>query len=287
MAQASPPPPVESIFARGHVTRVRAGARWRPSDLRELWAYRELLWVLARRDVQVRYRQTLLGAGWAIVRPVMTMLVFSVVFGRFAGMPSNGLPYPVFVFAGLLPWTFFAGAVGAAGGSLVGSAGLVGKVYFPRLLLPLAAIGVGLVDLLIATAVLLGLMAYYGLAFTVQLATVPLVVLLLATTAAAFGILVAALSVTYRDVQQLVPYALQVWMFLSPVIYPVELFPERWRWLLALNPLTGLIGGFRAAFLGQPLDVAAIAVASAASLPLLAVAVVVFQRSERRFADLL
>lgn len=287
MAHASPPPPAESIFAHGHVTRVRAGARWRPSDLRELWAYRELLWVLARRDVQVRYRQTLLGAGWALVRPVMTMVVFSVVFGRFAGMPSNGLPYPVFVLAGLLPWTFFAGAVGAAGGSLVGSAGLVGKVYFPRLLLPLAAIGVGLVDLLIATAVLLGLMAYYGLAFTAQLLTVPLVVLLLATTAAAFGILVAALSVTYRDVQQLVPYALQVWMFLSPVIYPVELFPERWRWLLALNPLTGLIGGFRAAFLGQPLDVAALAVAVAASLPLLAAAIVVFQRSERRFADLL
>jgi lipopolysaccharide transport system permease protein len=287
MAHASQTPPAESIFAHGHVTRVRAGTRWRPSDLRELWAYRELLWVLARRDVQVRYRQTLLGAGWAIVRPVMTMLVFSVVFGRFAGIPSSGLPYPVFVFAGLLPWTFFSGAVGAAGASLVGSAGLVGKVYFPRLVLPLASIGVGLVDLLLAAVVLLGLMGFYGLAFTAQLLAVPLLLLLLATTAAAFGILVAALSVTYRDVQQLVPYALQVWMFLSPVIYPVELFPERWRWLLVLNPLTGLIGGFRAAFLGQPLDVAAIAVSSAASLPLLVVAVVVFQRSERRFADLL
>lgn len=280
-------PPAESIFAHGHVTRVRADARWSWRELRELWAYRELLWVLARRDVQVRYRQTLLGAGWAIVRPVMSMLVFAVVFGRFAGMPSNGLPYPVFVFAGLLPWSFFAGAVGAAGASLVGSASLVGKVYFPRLVLPLAAIGVGLVDLLLATGVLFALMAYYGLPFTAQLLAAPLMVALLATLAVAAGILVAALSVSYRDVQQLVPYALQVWMFLSPVIYPVELFPERWRWALTLNPLTGLIGGFRAAFLGQPLDVAALGVSTAVALALLAVAVVFFQRSERRFADLL
>lgn len=287
MADAATKPPTESIFAHGHVTRVRADGRWSPRDLAELWAYRELLWVLARRDVQVRYRQTVLGAGWAIVRPVVTMLVFSLVFGRFAGMPSNGLPYPVFVFAGILPWTFFAGAVGAAGSSLIGASSLVGKVYFPRLILPLASIGVGLVDFGLATLVLLGLMLHYGVPFTAQLLAAPVMLLLLATVAAAFGILVAAVSVTYRDVQQIVPYALQVGMFVSPVIYPVDLFPERWRWLLTLNPLTGVIGGFRAAFLGQPLDIVAIGVSALASLPLLALAVVLFQRSERRFADLL
>lgn len=287
MRTPSPRTPDESYFSHGHVTRIRSDHRWRASELRELWAYRELLWVLARRDIRVRYRQTILGAGWAVIRPLMTMIVFSIVFGRFAGIPSNGLPYPVFVFAGLLPWTFFSGAVAAAGGSLVGSSALVSKVYFPRLILPLSSIGAGLVDLLLSTVVLLGLMVYFGVPFSWNLLAAPPMLLLLATIGIAAGILVAAVSVTFRDVQHLLPYLLQVWMFLSPVIYPVDLFPERWRWLLFLNPLTGLIEGFRSAFLGRPLAVAPLAVAAAVSLPLLALAVLVFQRSERRFADLL
>jgi lipopolysaccharide transport system permease protein len=277
----------DSPFAHDHVTVIEPRRGWRALDLREVWAYRELLWVLAARDVRVRYRQTILGAGWAIARPLLTMVVFSQVFGRFAGMPSEGFPYPVFVYAGLLPWTFFATAVTTAGSSLVGSAHLIGKIYFPRLLIPLSSIGAALVDLAVSTAVLLVLIAYYGLPFTTDLLATPLLVVLLACTAVGVGVLVAALSATYRDLHQLLPFLVQIWMFLSPVIYPVELFPERWRWALFLNPVTGLIEGFRSAFLGKPFEPRLLLVSVVAAAVTGAVALVVFQRVERRLADVL
>lgn len=260
---------------------------WRALDWRELWEFRELAAVLVRRDVRVRYRQTLLGAGWAILRPFLAMIVFSGVFGGLAGLPSEGFPYPVWVYAGLLPWSFFAAAVAAAGGSLLASSHLVTKVYFPRLLLPLAALGTPAVDLAVAAVVLVGLVGLYGVGFGWGLAVVPVLVLLLAAMALGFGLLVAALSVTYRDLQQLLPFLLQLGMFVSPVVYPPSLVPEAWRWVLWLNPMTGLIEAFRGAFLDKPIETASLGISIAAALLLLGAGVVVFKRFERRFADLI
>jgi len=279
--------PVRASTASGQLMVIEPRGRWQALDLRELWAYRELLWVLGARDVRVRYKQTLLGAGWAIIRPLLTMVVFSVVFGRLAKIPSEGLPYPIFVFSALLPWTFFAGAVGAAGASLLGSANLISKVYFPRLIVPLAAIGTGLVDLLISTAVLLMMMVYYGIPWTWQLLAAPALLVALICAALGVGTLVAALSVTYRDVQHILPFVIQIWMFVSPVIYPIALFPAKWRWLLYLNPLTGLIEGFRSAFLGKPFDGVTVGVSLLAAVVLLVVGVAYFEKVERRLADIL
>lgn len=287
MPPTSPSSPREKLFAHDHVTVIEPRRGWQALDLSELWSYRELLWVLAGRDVRVRYRQTLLGAGWAIVRPLLTMVVFTVVFGKLAKMPSEGFPYPVFVYSALLPWTFFATAVTTAGSSLLGSSHLITKVYFPRLIVPLSSVGAALVDLLLSTLVLLALMAFYGVGFTWNLVAAPLLLVVLAAMAVGIGILVAALSVSYRDLQQLLPFVVQLWMFASPVIYPVGLFPEKWRWVLYLNPLTGLIEGFRATFLGRPFDVRLLSISALTGLALLGAAVAVFERFERRFADLI
>lgn len=268
------------------VTVIEPREGWQLIDLRELWEYRELLWVLSSRDVRVRYRQTLLGAGWAIVRPLLSMVVFSLVFGKLAGIPSDGYPYPIFVYTGLVPWTFFSSAVNASGASLIGSAGLITKVYFPRLLVPLASVGAVLVDLLVSSLVLLAMMAWYHVPLTSAVLATPFLLALLAVTAVAAGVLIAALSVSYRDLQQVVPFLLQLWLYVSPVIYPVSLFPERWRWVLFLNPITGLVEGFRAALLGKPVAVGPIVLSGMVALALLATAAIVFQRFERRFADL-
>lgn len=254
-------------------------------DLRELWAYRELLWVLGARDVRVRYKQTLLGAGWAILRPLLTMVIFTLVFGRLAKMPSEGMPYSVWVYAALLPWTFFASAVGASGQSLVGSAHLISKVYFPRLIVPLASIGAALVDFLVSSVVLFGLMAWYGVGWTANLAAAPLLFVALVFTGLGAGTLLSALTVAYRDVTHLLPFILQIWMYVTPVVYPASLIPERFRWLLYLNPVAGLTEGFRSAFLGKPFDVPAIALSLVVSLLVFLAGVAYFERVERRFAD--
>jgi lipopolysaccharide transport system permease protein len=253
----------------------------------ELWAYRELLWVLAGRDVRVRYKQTLLGAGWAVLRPLLSMVIFTLVFGKLASMPSDGYPYPVFVYAGLLPWTFFAAAVAAAGGSLISSANLISKVYFPRLIVPLSSIGTNVVDLSVATVVLLVLMAYYQVGVTWRLAVAPLLFLGTVFTALGIGTLVSALTVAYRDIHHLLPFLLQVWMFVTPVIYPVSMVPERWRWLLLLNPMTGLTEGYRSAFLGRPFDVGALVGSGLVSLACFVAGVAYFERVERQFADVI
>jgi len=256
-------------------------------NVRELWAYRELLWVLTARDIKVRYKQTVLGAGWAILRPFITMVIFSVVFGQLAKMPSDGYPYPIFVYSALLPWTFFAGAIGASGGSLIGSAHLVSKVYFPRLIVPLSSVGAGLVDLLISTGILLAMMVWYGVGWTPNLLVAPLLLIAVVFTALGVGTLLSALTVAYRDFTHLTPFMVQIWMYITPVIFPVSLVPEQWRWLLYLNPMTGLVEGFRSAFLGKPFDIQGIAISCAIAIILFVIGVAYFEKVERRFADII
>lgn len=273
--------------ASGRITVIEPAKGWRMLDWRELWAFRELLWMLTLRDVKVRYKQTVLGAGWAILRPLATMLIFSIVFGRLVGMPSDGYPYTIFVYAALLPWTFFAGALSASGMSLVSSAHLVGKVYFPRLILPLSSVGAGLVDFLISTALLLLMMIWYGIGWTWNLAVAPLLVVLLVFSALGVGTILSALTVAYRDFAHITPFIVQIWMYVTPVIFPTNLVPDKWRWLLYLNPMTGLIEGFRSSFLGRPFDLVGLASCFGIVVVLFLVGIAYFERVERRFADII
>jgi lipopolysaccharide transport system permease protein len=280
-------PAPDPFFGPDQVAVIEPPTSGRMLDWRELWAYRELLWVLTARDIKVRYKQTVLGAAWAIVRPFLTMVIFSVVFGHLAKIPSDGFPYPIFVYAALLPWTFFAAAIGTSGQSLVGSANLVSKVYFPRLIIPLSSVGAGLIDLLIATGILLLMMLWYGVGWSWQLLAAPLLLVALVFTALGIGTLLSALTVAYRDFTHLTPFLLQLWLYVSPVIFPVSLVPERWQWLLYLNPMTGLIEGFRSAFLGKPFDLAGLGISFAVAAIVLVIGVAYFERVERRFADII
>ncbi len=216
---------------------------WRLLDLRELWEFRELLYFLIWRDVKVRYKQTVLGAAWAVLQPVLYMVLFTIVFGRLAHLPSDGVPYPVFVLAGLLPWTFVANAVTSAGTSLVNNANLITKVYFPRLIVPLGSVGAGLVDLGVGLVLLFGLLWHYHVALTPGIVLLPLVLIEALVVAVACGAMLSALTVTYRDFRYVVPFAVQMWMYATPVVYPATLVPDRWRPLLWLNPMAGVVGG--------------------------------------------
>jgi lipopolysaccharide transport system permease protein len=276
----------DSMFDHQHVTVIEPPKGWRMLDWRELWAYRELLWVLTTRDIRVRYKQTMLGAAWAIIRPFTAMVIFSVVFGQLAKLPSDGYPYPVFVYAALLPWTFFSGAISASGQSLVGSSNLISKVYFPRLIIPLASAGAGMVDLLISTGILLLMMLWYGVGWSWNLLAAPLLLLAVVFAALGVGTLLSALTVAYRDFTHITPFLLQIWMYVTPVVFPVSLVPAKWQWLLYLNPMTGLIEGFRAAFLGKPFDVAGLFISFAIAVAMFAIGVAYFERVERRFADI-
>lgn len=277
----------EKYFGHQQVTVIEPPKGWRMLDWRELWAYRELLWVLTMRDIKVRYKQTVLGAAWAIIRPFITMVIFSVVFGQLAKMPSDGYPYPVFVYAGLLPWVFFAGAISASGNSLVGSAHLVSKVYFPRLIIPLSSVGAGLVDLLVSTGILLLMMLWYGVGWSVNLLAAPLLLMGVVFISLGVGTLLSALTVAYRDFTHLTPFVVQIWMYITPVIFPVSLVPERWQWLLYLNPMTGLVEGFRSAFLGKPFDLQGLAISFSIAIAVFVIGVAYFEKVERRFADII
>jgi lipopolysaccharide transport system permease protein len=253
----------------------------------ELWDYRELLGFLVWRDVKVRYKQTVLGAMWAVLQPLMTMAMFTLLFGRWAKMPSDGLPYSVFAFAALLPWTFVSNAISSAAASLVGNTHLISKVYFPRLLIALASIGTGLVDFAVALAVMLVLLALYGVGITWHLAAIPALCVLMLLIAAGVGSLLAALCGMYRDVRYLVGPLTQLWMFASPVIYPVSLVPARLRWLFYLNPAAGVIDGFRSALLGLPFNWPAIGVSAFIGVTSVGLGFSYFRRVERRVADLI
>jgi lipopolysaccharide transport system permease protein len=267
--------------------RIAPSKGWVSLRLHELWEYRELLYFLIWRDIKVRYKQTALGASWAIIQPVFTMLVFSLFFGHLGKIPSDGIPYPIFSFAALVPWTFFANGLGQSSNSLVGNANLITKIYFPRLIVPLASVFSGIVDFLLAFVVLLGMMLYYGLVPTLNVLWLPLFVLLALVTSLGVGLWFSALNVEYRDVRYVVPFITQFWLFATPIAYPSSLLPEPWRTIYGLNPMVGVVEGFRWALLGtNTAPGPIIAVSSAAALIILLTGAFYFRRMERTFADI-
>lgn len=274
-------PPLDAVV----VIEARHG--WRELGLAELWSNRELMYFFVWRDLKVRYRQTVFGALWAVMQPVLLMVVFTVSVGQLQGVGAAGIPYPLFAFAGLVPWTLFASSLAGASNSLVSSESIITKVYFPRLLLPFAAIGSFLIDFLIAMVVLVLLMLYFGVAVTISVLWIPVFTLLAIVTALGAGTWLAAVNVRYRDVKYVVPFLTQALMFLSPVIYASSLIPERWQWLYALNPMTGVLEGFRWALLGGPRPDQLIVVSATASVLIFVSALVYFRRTEQTFADVI
>ncbi len=260
---------------------------WIPVDLRDLWHYRDLFYILTMRDIKVRYKQTLLGAAWAIIQPLFTMLIFTLFFGRLAGMPSDGIPYPIFAYAGLLPWTFFSNAVTNSGNSLVGNSNLITKVYFPRLIIPIASVGSGLVDFAIAFGLLIVLMIYFGVGFSATLIMLPVLVILTSLLAIGIGMWMSALNVKYRDIRHALPFLIQLGMFISPIIYPPTIVPEKWRFLLAFNPLTGIIEGYRSAIFGRSFDWFALGISALITFAILFYSAYMFKRMEKSFADII
>jgi lipopolysaccharide transport system permease protein len=266
---------------------IQPSRGWKLLSLKDIWAYRELLFFLTWRDVKVRYKQTALGAAWAILQPLFMMLIFTIFFGRLAGVASSGIPYPLFALAGLVPWTFFSNAIAASGNSLVGSSNLITKVYFPRLLVPAAAMLAGLVDFALAFAMFCVLMIYYGVAPTMQVLVLPVLILLTALFALGVGTWMSALNVKYRDVRFALPFLIQLWLFVSSVIMPSSSLGPKWRRLLLLNPMSGIIEGYRAALFGLPFDWTALGVAALITVAVLIYAFYSFARVERSFADII
>ena len=266
-------------------TRIRPSRGWVALNLRDLWLYRELLYFLTWRDIKVRYKQTVLGAAWAVLQPFFTMVVFSIFFGRLAQVPSDGIPYPIFAYCALVPWSYFAGGLDRAGNSLVGSANLITKVYFPRLAIPISAVLAGLLDFAIAFVVLLGMMVYYGIVPTAAILTLPLFLLLAIATALAVGLWLSALNVQYRDVRYTIPFLTQFWLFATPIAYSSSLVPEQWRALYGLNPMAGVVEGFRWALLGKEPPGPLLAVSVVVVVLLLIGGLYYFRRMEKTFAD--
>jgi lipopolysaccharide transport system permease protein len=266
---------------------IQPTGNWRLVSLRDLWAYRELLFFLTWRDVKVRYKQTALGAAWAILQPLFMMVIFTIFFGRLAGIDSAGIPYPLFALAGLVPWTFFSNAITASGNSLVGSANLITKVYFPRLIVPAAAILAGFVDFALAFLLFCAMMIYYRVAPSIHILFLPVLIVMTSLFALGVGTWMSALNVKYRDVRFALPFLIQLWLFVSSVILPSSALPQKYRWLLMLNPMSGIIEGYRSALFGLPFDWAALAVAAAITIAVLAYAIYSFARVERSFADII
>lgn len=281
-AEACPQP-----TAALHTLRIEPSRGWVALKLAELWGYRELLLFLVWRDIKVRYKQTLLGAAWAIIQPLFTMLVFSLFFGKLAKIPSDGLPYPVFSYAALVPWNFFAQGLTLSSDSLVGSANLIRKVYFPRLVIPISAVMSGVIDFTIAFTMLLVLMLHYGITPTSNIIWLPLLLLLALTTSLGVGLWLSALNVKFRDVKYMVPFLTQFWLFATPIAYPSSLIHEPWqRTLYGLNPMAGVIEGFRWALLGTKTQPGPMVLVSAAvSIAVLAGGAFYFRRMEKTFAD--
>ena len=268
------------------VTIIRPVHGWSPVNLGELWEYRDLLRLLAWRDIKVRYRQTALGAAWAILQPLLTMAVFSLFFGRLAKVPSDGLPYPIFAFAALVPWGFFSTSLTQASSSLVGSANLIKKVYFPRLVVPMSCAASALVDMCVAFVVLLGFMLWYRIVPTVNVIWLPAFVALALVTSLGAGLWLSALNVRYRDVRYTVAFLVQFWLFATPIAYPSSLLHEPWRTVYGLNPMVGVVEGFRWALLGtKTAPGAMVAVSGLAALALLVTGAFYFRRMEATFAD--
>lgn len=268
------------------VLRIQPSRGWISLRLQELWEYRELLYFLTWRDIKVRYKQTALGAAWAIIQPFMTMVVFSLFFGKLAKMPSDGIPYPIFSYAALVPWTFFASGLQQSSNSLVGSANLIKKVYFPRLVVPISTVFSGVVDFALAFAVLLVMMLYFGIVPTAHVLWLPLFLLLALVTALGVGLWLSAMNVQFRDVRYLVPFLTQFWMFATPIAYPSSLLSAKWRVVYGLNPMAGVVEGFRWALLGEaPAPGPMIWVSALAAVLILVSGAYYFRRMEKTFAD--
>ena len=268
------------------ITRIKPAGRvgW---DLKELWAYRELLYFLTWRDVKVRYKQTAVGVTWAVLQPVLTTAIFTVIFSNFARFDTSGIPYPLFALSGLMIWLYVHTAVTMASGSFVSNTNLVTKVYFTRLIVPLAAVIAGLIDLLLSFVILVGLMLYYRTWPTPAMLLVPVFIFLSSLLAAALGILFSALNVKFRDVKFALPFLLQVWMIASPIFYPLSLLSEKWKLVFAINPLTGILEGFRSSLFGGVFDWPVIGISAASLVFLLTLSVFVFKWMEDDFADLI
>lgn len=254
--------------------------------LREVWEYHELIYFLTWRDIKVRYKQTVLGMFWAILQPFFMMVVFSLFFGKLAKIPSDGIPYPIFAYAALVPWTFFASGITQSSNSLVGSANLIKKIYFPRLVIPLSCVFSGVVDFVLAFIVLLGMMAFYGIVPTINIIWLPFLLVLAFTTALGVGFWLSAMNVQFRDIRYTVPFLTQIWLFATPIAYPSSLLPESWRTLYAINPMVGVVEGFRWALLGTETSPGPMILVSAmASMVLLVSGAYYFRRLEKTFAD--
>jgi len=277
--KAEPPLPDEPLVV------IKPSGSWVNLGLRDLWAYRELLYFLIWRDVKVRYKQAVLGILWVVLQPLLTTLILTIFLGKFARVPSDGLPYPVFVYAGLLPWTFFAAALTSSGNSLVGNSNLITKIYFPRMIIPAAAVGARLVDFGIGFLNLIGLMIYYRVGVAKSIVMLPLVVVLITLLALAVGMWATALNVKYRDVGVMLPVLIQLWMFASPVMYPSSIVPARLQWIYKLNPTTGILDGFRSALFGRGIDWTALGISTGFTIGLLVYSAYAFRRMEKNFAD--
>ena len=276
------------VASTAPLTIIEPSRGWLGLNFRELWDYRELLYFLTWRDVKVKYKQTIIGAGWAILQPLVTMVVFTLVFKTIADMPSDNIPYPIFTYTALLPWNLFAGALNRSTVSLVAQSNLISKVYFPRMIIPLSATISGLVDFVIAFVILLAMMFWYRIVPTVAVLSLPLFVIIALVAALAVGLWLSALNVRYRDVGQAIPFLVQIWMFASPVAYSISALPEKWRLLYSLNPLAGVIEGFRWAMLRKETpDFVVIGISTVAMIALLLSGIVYFKRTERTFADLI
>jgi lipopolysaccharide transport system permease protein len=269
------------------ITKIKPDSSWLTLDLKDLWIYRELLYFLTWRDVKVRYKQTAIGVVWAILQPVLTTAIFTVIFTQFARFESLDVPYPLFALSGLLLWLFVNNSISLASNSLVGNANLVTKVYFPRLIVPVSATLAGLLDLALGFLILLGLMIYYGVGLTWQILLAPVFVAQAILLTLSFGTLFSALNVRFRDVKFALPFALQIWLFLSPVFYPLSIFSGKRRLLFAFNPLSGILEGFRAALFGGEFDWTLIGISFVLTLVLMLVSIFVFKRMEDDFADLI
>lgn len=277
------------------IIRLQPSRGWTALNLLEVWRYRELVYFLIWRDIKVRYKQTALGAAWAIIQPFFTMVVFTIFFGKLAGVPSDGVPYPIFSYTGLLPWGLFAKALSDAGRSMVANRSMITKVYFPRLVIPIASVLSGLVDFAIGSVVLIGMIIYYNhipipsaqITPTAAIITLPFFILLALITALGVGLWLSALNVKYRDINYVIPFLTQFWLFVTPIAYPSSIVPEQWRWLYALNPMTGVVEGFRWALLGvETAPGLMLAVSSTVSILTLISGMFYFRRMERTFADI-
>jgi homopolymeric O-antigen transport system permease protein len=275
-----------SLAGPSSVIHIKPSTGWVSLKLRELWEYRELLYFLIWRDVKVRYKQTVLGAAWAIIQPFFTMVVFSLFFGRLAKMPSDGLPYPIFSYAALVPWAFFANGLGKASNSLVGNSSLIKKVYFPRLAIPIASVLSGIIDLVLSFIVLLGMIFYFGIVPTINVIYLPFFLMLSFVASLGVALWLSTMNVQFRDVQYIIPFLTQLWLFATPIAYPSSLLPEPWRTLYGINPMVGVVEGFRWALLGTNTAPGPIIIVSTLiAIMLLVSGALYFRRMEKSFAD--